>query len=71
MRATAHCTWGDGPDVLIEVPAHTPWGIVRHPDRISFGMNVHDAKMLVNDLLLAIENAEEFENNFPANPRRF
>lgn len=61
-RTQASCAWGDGPDVLIVIPPGTKWGIVKHSnDDVSFGFDVHDAKMLVNDLLAAIEECERFE----------
>jgi len=54
MKATAVCTWGDGPDILMSLEG------IKGPDRL-YDLSLEDAEALVNDLTIAIRMTKDLE----------
>jgi hypothetical protein len=56
MKATAVCTWGDGPDILLSLEGADKKNLDRYYD-----LNIDKAKNLIRDLSIAVVMAEELE----------
>lgn len=65
MSATAECTWGEGPDVLVIVPDDNEYELYTSVGRLpsgesysSFGLKASEARAFAADLIVAAERAE-------------
>jgi hypothetical protein len=56
MKATAVCTWGDGPDILMSLEGLNK----KNQDRY-YDLSIEEAKDLIRDLSNAVIIAEELE----------
>lgn len=56
MKASAVCTWGDGPDILMSIKGAKEGS----PDTI-YDLSVMDAENLIKDLSMAIIMARELD----------
>ena len=60
-KASAVCTFGDGPDVLVVIRSDKRYDLENHinPGEASFGLNYRDAIQLVDELNRAIDNTRD------------
>ncbi|HDZ24934.1 hypothetical protein LCGC14_1097790 [marine sediment metagenome] len=73
MSINVECTWGDGPDIILDLKDHRfilyedvikkgfTHGIIKNG---SMDLNVEEAKILVSDLINAIKAAEELDTYY-------
>ena len=54
MKATAVCTWGDGPDILMSLEG------LKGKDRL-YDLSLEDAESLLDDLTMAIQMVKDLE----------
>ena len=54
MKATAVCTWGDGPDILMALE-----GLDKKKSDRYYDLSIEEAKDLIRDLSMAVSMATE------------
>lgn len=69
--ATAECTWGDGPDVLVSISreSRSGYGLVTYTEsesaehQGSFGLTSREARALAGSLKRAADRADKLERD--------
>ena len=71
MSASAHCTWGDGPDVMVEVRDNDGYGyeMVSGAKVHSFGLRAEDALALAQQLIRSASSAIQLRDEMGAHIR--
>jgi len=69
MKIEATCTWGEGPDVFIEInsSAHEGWPVTGanvRLDSATFGITANEARKLAAQLLVAATRADDLEQGY-------